>query len=343
MILKGIVFELQNAALDEEVGLEFLLRKAYLIAKKLKLSRLEEWLKYEQNGYGEYEIPEYRRVRGQVKGLNNRGRWIPVMFHSAVVEERFATTKLPSSISQLMDLYKRNEEFTVGLAFSVEENQLLVKSCGRDTKYVLEVGKDQIYAILETVRNVILEWSVDLEQKGIIGEEMSFTEKEKITAKQDCANINYYNYIMGNSSELQIRQGCQETIKGFNTGINEEENSIMDVKKGTIWNVSGGQVNVASGNATIHATQNSGVNANELDDVIKGIMSNLSTLKKEDSDEIADAVEMAKNELIKPEPKVSRLRNCLTLIAPMFTIANGIPALAANLQKLQELINMHIH
>lgn len=341
--MKGIVFELQNAALNEEVNLESLLRKAYLIAKKLKLSKFEEWLKYEQNGYGEYEIPEYRRVRGQVKGLNNRGRWIPVMLHSAATEERFATTKLPSSISQLIDLYKRNEQFTVGLAFSVEENQLLVKSCGHDTKYVLEVGREQIYAILETVRNVILEWSVDLEQKGIIGEELSFTEKEKITAIQNCANTNYYNYIMGNDLDIQMQQGCQEIIKETaHIGINEE-NSIMDVKEGTIWNVSGGQVNMASGNATIHATQNNGVNTSELDDIIKGIMSNLSTLKMEDADEIADAVEMAKNELVKPEPRVSRLRNCLTLLAPMFAIANGIPALADNLLKLQELIGLYLH
>lgn len=52
---------------------------------------------------------------------------------------------------------------------------------------------------------------------------------------------------------------------------------------------------------------------------------------------------MAMEELKKPEPKVSRLRNCLALIAPMFTIANGIPTLANNLQRLQELINSHIH
>lgn len=69
-------------------------------------------------------------------------------------------------------------------------------------------------------------------------------------------------------------------------------------------------------------------------------MGNLSDLKKEDADNIADIVELAKEELIKPEPKVSRLRNCLTLIVPLFTIANGIPTLATNLQRLQELINL---
>lgn len=105
-------------------------------------------------------------------------------------------------------------------------------------------------------------------------------------------------------------------------------------------NMNGGQFNLAKDNATINATQNNGVNENELDDIIKGIMGNLSELKKEDADEIADIVEMVKEELTKQEPKVSRLRNCLTLMAPMFTIANGIPILVDNLQKLQEFI-MH--
>ncbi len=117
----------------------------------------------------------------------------------------------------------------------------------------------------------------------------------------------------------------------------------MGLDENIVWNVNGGQVNVASGNATIHATQNNGVNGKELDDIIKGIIENLTDLKKEDADEIVDAIEMAREELIKPEPKVSRLRNCLALIAPMFTIANGIPTLAANLQRLQEFINLHIH
>ena len=112
---------------------------------------------------------------------------------------------------------------------------------------------------------------------------------------------------------------------------------------GMVINMNGGQFNLAKDNATINATQNNGVNGKELDDIIKEIMENLSDLKKEDADEIADIVEMAKDELTKPEPKVSRLRNCLTLIAPMFTIANGIPTLATNLQKLQEFIILHLH
>ena len=55
-----------------------------------------------------------------------------------------------------------------------------------------------------------------------------------------------------------------------------------------------------------------------------------------------DIVDMAREELAKPQPKVSRLRNCIALIAPMMTIANGIPTLSSNLQKFGEFIMNYI-
>lgn len=106
--------------------------------------------------------------------------------------------------------------------------------------------------------------------------------------------------------------------------------------------VNGGQINVARDYATIYATQNNGVSANELDNIIKGIMENLSGLKKENAENIKDIVDMAKEELEKSEPKVGRLRNCVTLIAPMITIANGFPVLANNLQRLIDYITPYI-
>ncbi len=115
------------------------------------------------------------------------------------------------------------------------------------------------------------------------------------------------------------------------------------MRESMIFNVSdGGQVNFASDNATIYAAQNNSMDVNELDSIIKGIMENLSDLKKQNVDEIRKAVRMAKKELVKPKPNVSRLRKCVTLIAPMITIANGMPTLMSNLQKLIDFIMPYI-
>lgn len=44
--------------------------------------------------------------------------------------------------------------------------------------------------------------------------------------------------------------------------------------KNMTFNMNGGQFNYAKDNAIINATQNNGVSANELDEIIKGIMNN---------------------------------------------------------------------
>ena len=100
---------------------------------------------------------------------------------------------------------------------------------------------------------------------------------------------------------------------------------------------------MAMDNAKIVATQNNGINTNELESIIKSITENLSDLKKEDAESIEDAIEMVREELAKPEPKVSRLRSCVTLLAPMLTITNGIPTLTSNLQRLVDYITPFIH
>ena len=123
----------------------------------------------------------------------------------------------------------------------------------------------------------------------------------------------------------------------------QKEMEIKNMEKRDMtFNITGGQVNFAKDNAIINATQNNGVSSDELETIIKAIKDNLSGLKKEEADEIVDVVDMAREELTKPEPKAGRLRNCVTLIAPMITIANGIPVLANNLQKLQEFIMLCI-
>jgi len=68
--MDGIVLELQKEALNKDADIELLLRKAYVIAKKLKLKDFEEWVQLEQNGYGIKEVPEYRYIKGQIKARN---------------------------------------------------------------------------------------------------------------------------------------------------------------------------------------------------------------------------------------------------------------------------------
>ena len=129
----GIVIELQREALDEKISIESLIRKAYLVAKKLKLKEFEEWLNQEQNGYKK-EIPEYRNITGEIKAWNPYHGWIPMIL-SAKVADIVSRRPIPNSISSLLDVYNSSED---RVAFSVNGamTQIFYKSTDfMPTKY----------------------------------------------------------------------------------------------------------------------------------------------------------------------------------------------------------------
>lgn len=143
----------------------------------------------------------------------------------------------------------------------------------------------------------------------------------------------------------------QDNIKQFNNrvvlvlinNINDYLTGIgidMGCDENIVWNVNGGQVNIASGNAIINATQNKGVNNAELESIIKNIMDNVSGLDKEDADTIIDSVEMIREEIMKPEPKRNIISSGIKLLVSMISIANGIPALAENIQKFIDYVQL---
>ena len=63
--MSGLVLDLQHEVLKADCDILNALRKAHLIAVKLKLHEFDKWIHAELNGYEENQdlIPEYRRVR----------------------------------------------------------------------------------------------------------------------------------------------------------------------------------------------------------------------------------------------------------------------------------------
>lgn len=167
--MNGIVLELQKEAMDKKADIESLLRKSYVIARKLKLPEFQEWIQCEQEGYGKKEVPEYRMIQGQLKALNPVRGWIPVVMDSAVAESAFTKTKLQNSVSELYDLYQNAESSMLVMNLPAERNKHVAKCCGFNTQFRLEFGKNQIYSILSRVKNNILDWALTLEESGIVG------------------------------------------------------------------------------------------------------------------------------------------------------------------------------
>ena len=191
--MAGIVIELQQEVLKQDCDIVNVLRRAHVIATKLQLTEFDSWITHELNGYPNQEVcPEYRKIKGVLKAFNPYQGWIPAMISDIEMETDVCERKMANSISEIVSLCQ-------------EENDLLSEFTGAQTeilnkifrttfpmKYALFIPRTSVMDIIEKVRNTILEWTLKLEEKGIIGDNMTFTEKEKNTATSIPQTINNY-------------------------------------------------------------------------------------------------------------------------------------------------------
>ena len=203
--MKGIVIELEKEALNEKASVESLLRKAYLVARKLKLEEFEEWINNEQNG-NKGNAPDYRMINGEYKAWNPYRGWIPVIL-SPKLGEFASRILLNQSVSALREIYTSHEN-SIQFTLNTKMNALLNQSTdGFETRFVFETSRSEIYRILSTVRNKILEWALFLEENEIIGEGMTFTDEEKKKAQEIKIINNYTNNFYSDVSDIEMKQG----------------------------------------------------------------------------------------------------------------------------------------
>lgn len=201
--MDGIVVELQREALDESVSIESLLRKAYFVAKKLKLAEFEEWINQEQIGYTG-KIPEYRYIKGEMKAWNPYRGWIPMLF-SAKMANMMSRMPVTYSISLLLDAYnacKDQMQFSIG---GEMEDYLNRSTSFMPTKYAFFASKSELYRIMSTVRNKILDWALLLEENGIVGDDMTFSDVEKKIAMDTPIINNYSNEFYAAVSDIDMK------------------------------------------------------------------------------------------------------------------------------------------
>ncbi|NUB09715.1 hypothetical protein FW320_26590 [Azospirillum sp. Vi22] len=183
-----LVVQLQQDALDPKTKVSDLLRKAKFTAAKLSLPDLMEWVDKELQGYTT-EVPNYRIITGQARGLNPYQGWKPIMFGSSAVHDWLSKRPIGASISQLEELMERSKEDSLTMTYPPDIDQRIRKSIGFDLEITMFIDRSQISGILDSVRNAVLDWSLKLEAAGIMGEGFTFTQKEKELAHQP--SINY--------------------------------------------------------------------------------------------------------------------------------------------------------
>lgn len=233
--MSSIVIDLQDEILSSDCDIVQILRRAHVIAVKLGLKEFDQWISYELNGYPNWNAcPDYRRIRGTLKAFNPYHGWIPVIVPDSKIEKMICEKMVPKSISEIITLCENAQNGLIS-SFSGEQLELLnqLSDLPLPMRYALHISTASVMDIIEKVKNTILEWTLKLEEEGVLGEGMRFSDKEKQTAMALPQTVNNYygatNVINAPSKGMQIVSGNEHVTFSYDqarAAISEIEAAI---------------------------------------------------------------------------------------------------------------------
>lgn len=197
-----LVIELQRIAVDPGTSVVQLVRTAKLVATKLALAEATDWIDCELNGYRDLSsLPHYRILTGECRAFNPFRGWIPVQFPNAKFHEMCSEARVGQSLGSMEPLLTDGSDHAT-LPFQFEQQQILQQMFQEDMTFAIRLSKGHIAGIFDAVRNLTLDWSLKLEQAGVLGENMSFTLTEKQEAKPVSQQFFIQNAgVIGNVSD----------------------------------------------------------------------------------------------------------------------------------------------
>lgn len=208
----SIVLQLQELAVDPNSNIEELLNKALLVARKLKIKKFRKWCENELEGYDKENIPDYRVIKGQLKVFNPYHGLQPFIIPDTL--DRLVTTiKIKQSVGEINNLLSQKGNSFENVISNEAKSKLMSMQKGftqLEPRVIFE--RSQLLSISSKLRNIILNWSLQLEEDGILGEGMKFSEKEKKAAM----SVNNFN--------IQNMQGVVGTISGGTVNQNNQMN-----------------------------------------------------------------------------------------------------------------------
>jgi len=84
----------------------------------------------------------------------------------------------------------------------------------------IELGYTQVTSLIDAVRNIILEWTIDMEKQGILGNDLSFTPEERVksaavtaqTVNHNIYNIEKVGAFVQHAEQSLVQGGVESTV-----------------------------------------------------------------------------------------------------------------------------------
>ncbi len=208
----SIIQEIQSNSLDNNFPITELLRKAYAVSTKLALSEFREWTANELNGYKGKKVPEYRKIKGTLKCFNPYRGWMPAQIPDRDLENSVSVRPNNQSIAEIEHLLGGDGYLTAQIPGS--QQQALQNLFQFEGEFTVFISQARLQGIIDTVRNRILDWSLQLEADGVVGDGIKFTREEMEKAQVTQQNIHISNFqgVLGNTENSNVTQNLNMTV-----------------------------------------------------------------------------------------------------------------------------------
>lgn len=222
----SLIQEIQRGAMKSDMQIDELLRMMKLATAKLNLDGIEGWVEQELDGYSE-TVPEYRSIHGRPYAWNPYNGWIPIMFDEGEIMERLSEAPVRQSIGSLGEMLAMSSDgefhFPIPQHVVITINQVMNFET---PKAIIKIARGDLVSLIGKVRNMILDWSIEMEKKGVLGDGMTFNSDEK-----EQARIAMTTFNVGDIQNFTGNLGTQNTSAEISSNASDLAKLIEAAQK----------------------------------------------------------------------------------------------------------------
>ncbi|MBP5788457.1 MAG: hypothetical protein J6Y19_11660 [Kiritimatiellae bacterium] len=245
---KTLLQQIEEEAVASRSDVASLLRKCLVLATRLRNDSLKEWIRCELNGYpSTSELPEYRVVPCQSmgifygRGMTLKNAPIPEMCIPETIREDFGSMRFYQGVGFLQDLLENNN----GTLISPWPSNLIamlaqnVYSGMGMLNAQRECPSGAVVKILETIRNRILDFVLELEEDcPNAGEAIGATKPDSKKVEQMVTN-NIFKGVgnvalqcgtVSQTNTVNVEKGNWESLAKLLHDIKIDEGQISELQ-----------------------------------------------------------------------------------------------------------------
>ncbi|UFW64426.1 hypothetical protein RlegWSM1455_23550 [Rhizobium laguerreae] len=231
----GLLAEIQNDAISDKVPVATLLRKVLVLASNLDSDVLEEWVRFEMNGYPrQAEVPQYRRIKMNFKvtGGNMAYQVTNAPLASAAVmvatgDNDISILKYRQAIGSIdVDEIKKAESLSVDmmnyahfLPGKVTERSYSIHA------FWGEIPASEILGIVEAVRNRVLDFVLSLKKRYPNAGEIDAISAKEASVEKVVTQI-FNTTVQGNAGVIGTANNSTVNITANSGNLQDLRNQL---------------------------------------------------------------------------------------------------------------------